>query len=87
MGVGEGGRGPSEWVAGWTGAPTGLISMQSVPRKTPTVLNHDERNPSLNVAICGVSENNIMQDGVSEGCGGFVTVLEFWSWRSIRYAK
>lgn len=53
----------SGWVDGRTGgAPTGLISMQSAPRGTQTVLNHDERSPSLNVAV---SENDIMQDGVS----------------------
>lgn len=43
--------------------------------------DHDERNPSINVAICGVS--------CRTGCQGRVldTVLDFWSWRSIRYAK
>lgn len=58
------------WVGGWTGAPAGLISMRGAPRKTQTVLNRDERDPSLNAAVCGVSENNIMQDGVSGRGGG-----------------
>lgn len=78
VGVGEGGRGPSKWVAGRTGAPAGLVSMQSVPLKTQTVLNPDERNPSLNVTVCGVSENNIMQDGVSGRWGGAGVSSQCW---------
>lgn len=35
------------WVGGRTGAPAGLISMRGAPRKTQTVLNRDERDPSL----------------------------------------